>query len=67
MLVSEVSTITSWADNVRNMITRRTFKYEDSNDVTIVTIKSEKFELYSDQGKESSFQKEKGNSVDVRA
>ena len=66
MLVSEVSTLTNWADNVRNMITRRTFKYEDSNDVTVVSIISEKFEFYNDEDKKVSL-KEKGNSVDVRA
>ena len=66
MLVSEVSTLTNWADNVRNMITRRTFKYEDSNDVNVVSVISEKFEFYNDKGKEVSL-KEKGNSVDVRA
>ncbi len=65
MLVSEVSTLTNWADNVRNMITRRTFKYEDSNDVTVVSVISEKFDFYNDKGKEVSL-KEKGNSVDVR-
>jgi hypothetical protein len=65
MLVSEVSTSISWSDNVRNFITRKVFKYEESNDVTVVIENKEKFNFYNEKGVEEK--NDKGTNVDIRA
>lgn len=65
MLISEVSSLTSWAGNVRTIVLRETFKYDKGNDVMVVTYQNQKFELYSDKGKEIPSQSDRGSTVDV--
>jgi hypothetical protein len=67
MLISEVSSLTSWAGDVRKTVVRETFKYDKGNDVTVVTVHSQKYEqFYSEKGKEVSTDF-KGTNVDIRA
>jgi hypothetical protein len=67
MLISEVSSLTSWAGNIRNTVIRETFKYDKGNDVMVVTVHGQKFEqTYNEKGKETSSD-DKGTNVDIRA
>jgi len=44
MLISEISSLISWAGDTRNTVVRETIKYDRGNDVTVVRVLSEKFE-----------------------
>jgi hypothetical protein len=67
MLISEISSLISWAGDTRNTVVRETIKYDRGNDVTVVRVLSEKFEqTYDEKGKETSLN-DKGTNVDIRA
>ena len=66
MLISEVSSLTSWAGDVRKTVMTETFKYDKGNDVTVVTVHSQKYEqFYGEKGKEVSHEI-KGSNIDIR-
>lgn len=63
MLVSEISSQTSWNGNVRNIDTYKTYKYDTGADVKVIERQSQTFYFYKSDG--SMDDKVKGNNVDV--
>ena len=55
MLISEISNYTTWVGDIRKTIVREIFKYDEGNDVIVVTVHGQEFaQLYSEKGKEVS-------------
>ena len=61
MIVSDISSQTSWSGNVRTIDTYKTYKYDTGNDVKVVEQQSQTF--YKSDG--SLDDKVKGSNVDV--
>lgn len=64
MIVSEIRSYLSWAFNVRNIDTYKTYHYDKGNNVTTVEHQSQSFPMYDSKG--SVQETSKGTNVDVK-